>query len=558
MKTQKPILVLCLLAMQLTLSAQVEWYQNQDGNNPPPYGTVATTVQPFTSSTFVACYLWSTDNEFNTWKISKSNINGAELKTFFTTGISATVEFKVGRNNCVYVFERSFTPEYAPLYKVYKLDANLNVTTERNIEFPNGFIIYNISSFELDNSSNLYFAGDGQYTDNTGGTGSASFVLKTNKYLANSWSKMDSTATSYTRLHIDRWGRVLVVEDYYTFFPQVHIKRFAANGQPLTTFNIETDPNRYSLYTILDNDDNILMYGGKSVGESSQAMYLKRVSRVSGHVGYSKTHFTAPSSQLYDFKVDRYGNIFTLVTQYFSPENQQCRISRINLSNGNIAWNRSMNYAEDSCNLTRLVMNDNDRFYAVGERRSNNFYSKGFAMRIKKNGGQVDGNFPAPDSVAFQRSHWLADGITDNNNRLIAIGNTSDFDSVTYSSNYFRSFALRFGNNNNHHCDDGKGEAAMMAEAAATEAETDKVELSTKLVIYPNPVQNQLTVSNVDPEEYNRVQVYNMQGALLQQQNVNTTVAKMDISNLPDGTYLLVLRSSATLKEKTIKFVVRK
>ena len=558
MKTQKPILVLCLLAMQLTLSAQVEWYQNQDGNNPPPYGTVATTVQPFTSSTFVACYLWSTDNEFNTWKISKSNINGAELKTFFTTGISATVEFKVGRNNCVYVFERSFTPEYAPLYKVYKLDANLNVTTERNIEFPNGFIIYNISSFELDNSSNLYFAGDGQYTDNTGGTGSASFVLKTNKYLANSWSKMDSTATSYTRLHIDRWGRVLVVEDYYTFFPQVHIKRFAANGQPLTTFNIETDPNRYSLYTILDNDDNILMYGGKSVGESSQAMYLKRVSRVSGHVGYSKTHFTAPSSQLYDFKVDRYGNIFTLVTQYFSPENQQCRISRINLSNGNIAWNRSMNYAEDSCNLTRLVMNDNDRFYAVGERRSNNFYSQGFAIRIKKNGGQVDGNFPAPDSVAFQRSHWLADGITDNNNRLIAIGNTSDFDSVTYSSNYFRSFALRFGNNNNHHCDDGKGEAAMMAEAAATEAETDKVELSTKLVIYPNPVQNQLTVSNVDPEEYNRVQVYNMQGALLQQQNVNTTVAKMDISNLPDGTYLLVLRSSATLKEKTIKFVVRK
>lgn len=558
MKTPKPILVLCLLAMQLTLSAQVEWYQNQDGNNPPPYGTVATTVQPFTSSTFVACYLWSTDNELNTWKISKSHINGTELKTFFTTGISATVEFKTGRNNCVYVFERSFTPEYAPLYKVYKLDANLNITAQRNIEFPNGFIIYNISAFELDNNSNLYFAGDGQYLDNAGNGNPASFVLKTNKYLSNSWSKMDSTATSYTRLHIDRWGRVLVVEDYYTLFPQVRIKRFAANGQPLNTFTVQTDISRYSLYTTLDNDDNILMYGGKSVGESSQAMYLKRISRVSGNVVYSKTHFTAPSSQLYDFKVDRYGNIFTLVTQYFGPDNQQCRISRINLSNGNIAWNRSMNYAQDSCNLTRLVMNDNDRFYAVGERRSNSFFSKGFAMRIKKSGGQVDGNFPAPDSVAFQRSHWLADGITDNSNRLIAIGNTSDFDSVTYSSNYFRSFALRFGNNNNHHCNDGKGGEAMIAEAAATEEETDKVELSTKLVIYPNPVQNQLTVSNVDPEEYNRVAVYNMQGALLQQQNVNTTVAKMDISHLPDGTYLLVLRSSASLKEKTIKFVVRK
>ena len=144
MKTPKPIILLLLLVMQLTLSAQVQWYQNQDGNNPPPYGTVATAVQPFTSSTFIACYLWRSENEMNTWKISKSNINGAELKTFFVTATSANVEFKVGRNNTVYVFERSFTPEYAPMYKVYKLDAYLNITTERNIEFPNGFFIYNI------------------------------------------------------------------------------------------------------------------------------------------------------------------------------------------------------------------------------------------------------------------------------------------------------------------------------------------------------------------------------------------------------------------------------
>ena len=556
MKTPKPILLLCLLAMQLTLSAQVQWYQNQDGNNAQPYGTVATTVQPFNSTTFIACYLWHTENELNTWKISKSNITGTELKTFFITAISATVEFKAGKNNSVYVFERSFTTEYSPQYIVYKLDANLNVTDQRNIELPNGFLIYNIGAFELDNLSNVYFAGDGQYMNGGGSTSPASFVMKTNKNLVDTWRRVDSTETSYTRLLVDRWGRVLVIEDYYAFFPQVHIKRFAYNGQSLTTFTVQTDPGRYSVSTILDNDDNILMYGGKTVNGIAQAMYLNRVSRVSGNVVYSKTLFAAPSSQLNDFKMDHNGNIFTLVTQDFGPGNHKCKISRINLSNGNVSWNRNMNYSEDSCNLMRLVMNDNDRFYAIGERRSGNFFSKGFAVRVKKNGGQLDGNFPTPDSVSFQRSHYLADGITDNNNRLIAIGSTYDFDTATYSSTYFRSFALRMGTNNNCY---GKGGEEMLSEAAETTEEAEKVELTTKLVIYPNPVQNQLTVSNINPDEYDKIAVYNMQGAILQQQNINSNTARMDISNLPDGVYLLILHSSSGLvKEKSIKFVVKK
>ena len=562
MKMPKPILLLSLLVIQLTLSAQVQWYQNQDAHNPAPYGTVATTVQSFTSTTFIACYLWSSSEEQNTWKISKSNTSGAELKTFFTTGTSATVEFKVGHNNTVYVFQRSFTPDYTPQYIVYKLDANLNVTAQRNIQFPNSFYIYNISAFELDNIGNVYFAGDGQYPNTSGGTSPASFVLKTNKNFENQWTRMDSTETSYTRLHIDRWGRVLVIEDYYTFFPQVRIKRFAFNGQPLTTFIVNTDATRYSLNTVLDDDDNILMYGGKTVGESSQAMYLKRISRFSGNTVYSKTHFTAPSSQLNDFKVDSYGNIFTLVSLFFGPGNQQCKISRINLSNGNIFWNYTKSFSTDSCNLTRLVMNDNDRFYAVGEKKSHTYFSKGFALRIKKN-GQLDGNFPSPDSVAFQRSHWLADGIIDNSNKLIAIGSTSDFDTTTYSNSYFRSFAMRFGTPPANNCNFGRpgsGDETMTDEAElVTDAEeTEKVELTTKLVIYPNPVQSQLNVSNIDPEEYDRVAIYNMQGAMLQQKTINTSIARMDISNLPDGVYLLILRSSGSLKEKSIKFVVRK
>ena len=557
MKTPKPIFLLSLLALQLTVTAQVQWYQNQDGNNAQPYGTVATTVQPFNATTFIACYLWHTENELNTWKISKSNINGAELRTFFITGTSATVEYKVGKNNAVYVFERSFTPDYSPQYIVYKLDANLNLITQRSIQFPDGFFIYNIGAFELDDYSNVYFAGDGQYLNGVGGTSAASFLIKTNKNLVDNWRRIDSTETSYTRLLIDRWGRVLVIEDYYASFPQIHIKRFAANGTSLNTFTVQTDPSRYSVSTVLDNDDNILVYGGKTVNGVAQAMYLNRVSRVSGTTVYSKTLFAAPSTQLNDFKIDGNGNIFTLVTQNYGTESQKCKISRINLSNGNVTWNRNMNYSDDSCNLNRLVVNGNDRFYAIGERRSCNFFSKGFAVRIKKSGGQLDGNFPAPDSVSFQRSHYLADGITDNNNRLIAIGSTYDFDTTTYSSNYFRSFALRMGVINNN-CYD-KGGAAEVAAAEEATAETEKIELTTKLVIYPNPVQSQLTVSNINPDEYNNITVYNMQGALLRQQPVSTGIARMDISTLADGVYLLVLRSSsAVIKEKSIKFVVRK
>ncbi len=124
--------------------------------------------------------------------------------------------------------------------------------------------------------------------------------------------------------------------------------------------------------------------------------------------------------------------------------------------------------------------------------------------------------------------------------RVVLSGNTAGIDTITYNSNYY-----------------GKGAEDKILTEVATE-ETEKVELTARLVIYPNPVQNQLNISKINPEEYDRLIVYNMQGAVLQQQIINTTVARMDISNLSDGVYLLTLRSSHTFNEKSIKFVVRK
>lgn len=81
--------------------------------------------------------------------------------------------------------------------------------------------------------------------------------------------------------------------------------------------------------------------------------------------------------------------------------------------------------------------------------------------------------------------------------------------------------------------------------------------LTPKLVVYPNPVQHQLVFSSINIEEYDKALIYNMQGALTLQQPIKTTVVRFDVSGLDDGLYLLVLRSTATFKESSIKFVVK-
>ncbi|MBL0132019.1 MAG: T9SS type A sorting domain-containing protein [Chitinophagaceae bacterium] len=554
MKTPKPILVICLLLLQLAAFTQVQWYQNQDGNNQPPNGTVGTSVYPLTRHSFIACYLWEVNQDAYTWKISKSHINGTEQRSFFITGTTALVEAKAGHNNTVYVLKRNFPMGQNAEYILYKLDSNLVVTALRSISFPNNFNIFNLNVFELDRNNNIYIAGDGQFPDGPGFR-SASFVYKTDKNLNPKWCYMDSTQTSFTRLHIDRNGYVLVVADFYTFFPDIHLSKINPNGHLVNTKTIQTDAGRYSLFSALDDDDNLFLYGGKSSGETHQAMYLYKIAHNNGRVLFRKTLFTALVSQLNDLKIDKNGNIFTLVTQYSGPNAQLCKISRINSATGTISWNLPFNFSTDSCNLSKIVLDDNDRFYAVGEKRSCTYFSKGFAIRIKKS-GHADGILGGPDSVSFQRTHSLVDGITDNNNRLIAIGNTNDFDTLTYSSTYFRSFAVRFGASNGCSMPLGKGE--VVTEITTPVKELEAAIVSNKTVIFPNPVQNQLTVSKLLSEEFDRLAVYNMQGMIQQQKSFTSSIAHMDVTGLTDGVYLLVLHSTTTGKEKSIKFVVRK
>ncbi|HWR34073.1 MAG TPA: hypothetical protein VN451_11115, partial [Chitinophagaceae bacterium] len=245
MKLPKPILLAVLLTLQYSLSAQVQWYQNQDGNNQLPTGTVPTSIQSFTPASFVACYLWRTENDTYTWKISKTHINGTEQRCFFVSGTTCMVEMRAGGFNSVYILNRNFPIGQNPEYLLYKLDSNLNIIMQKTISFPGNFNIFNLGCFELDKFGNVYLAGDGQYSDGQN-FGFASFVMKTNSMLNTQWSRMDSVQTSYTRLHIDRWGRVIVLEDFFTFFPELRISRISHNGQYVQRLSMTTDPGRYS------------------------------------------------------------------------------------------------------------------------------------------------------------------------------------------------------------------------------------------------------------------------------------------------------------------------
>jgi hypothetical protein len=552
MKRQLLLLTICLLLLHSISIAQVQWFQNQDGENLYPNGTVATSMQPLTKTAFVASYFWHIENDQFTWKISKTNVNGVEQKTFFVTGTTVQADVRTGHRNTVYVLKKDYPLGLDPQYTLYKLDSNLVVVAERSITFTDGFTPFALNVFKLDNNDNIYIAGDGQVPDGPGFLPS-SFILKMDKNMNSMWMKMDPTQTSYTDVHIDGDGYVWIVEDYFGNFPNVVISKRSSSGNLKWKKTIATDAGRFSLSSTVLEDDNMLIYGGKSITENAQGIYVWKVAKTNGNIVYKKTHFPANGVQLNDLKHDRSGNIFALVTQYFNPGKMVTRVGRIGW-NGHLAWIRSFPFNEDSCNLFRMIMNDNDRFYIVGEKKRNNILSRGFAMRIKKN-GHIDEEFISPDSVAFLRSHWLIDGITDRDNQLIAIGLTQDLDTTTYQSTYLRSFVVKLGRKNRHNDDCYRG--AAVASNTVTEIET-AIKPGRMPVVYPNPVQRELTVDNLADQGYNRLSVYDLQGSLVLQRSVNSNTVRIDVNNLPGGVYMLQLQSAVLQQQKTIRFVVQK
>ena len=552
MKAHQPFLLVLLLCIQLNSSAQTSWYQSQDGQL-QPNGTYAAGILSLTRQSFVASYMWRQENENYTWKISKSHVNGTEQRSFFITAPYGIVEMKTGYRNSLYLLLRSFPFAQDPQYTIYKLDSNLVVKAQRTISFAGSYTIFNLNVFELDEAGNLYLAGDGQYPDGPGYS-PASFVMKTDKNLLTRWTRMDSVQTSYSRLHIERNGTVRLIEDFYTFFPDIKVQKISAAGQLQQTSVYQTYPGRQSLTTLMDRDDNLLI-SGTTDGTAGQSLYLHKIARHNGQVAYRKTFFNAVAANLDDVELDEDGQLYVLMTQYFNT-GSQCRLARIQPRNGSLYWSRTFPFAQDSCMLRNIVMADDDRLYVIGDRRSGSYYTKGYAVQVKRNGQRGEA-YIAPDSVAFARSFTLFQGISDQQNRLIVVGNTNDLDTVTGNSTYFRSFAMGMGRRHrDNDCDDDRHSnsltESLMAKGAMAEAATLPVS------VYPNPATDRITVQNPDPVTYSQLLIYDMYGHILARQQSGSSTASFDLSRLSSGFYLLVLRSTGGYADKTLRFTIKR
>lgn len=541
--------MLTLLGYSIVSQAQVQWYQDQDSHAPFPYGTYSNRSEPLTAHSFLASYQWKSEGDQVTWKLSKSNLAGQEQKTFMLTHSNAILDFHAGHRNEVFVFEKVFPSGQAAQYNVYRLDTNLVLLNQRTISFPGGYEIFNLNAFEIDDADNVYFAGDGQYP-NGPGFSPASFVLKSDRHLNTKWSKIDSVPAVYCRVHIDRRGNVIVVDDNPDLFPAIHVREWTENGQLRKNYMITGEARRESLGSLLDDNDNFFLYGNYSKTDTSQAVFLYRVNRNNAQTYFRKSLFEASSAYMVDLRADNHGSLYSLVQQYNRNSEQFFKVSRINPGSGSVNWNKSFAYAHDSTLFSRVVVGNDEQFFLLGMRIRSGTYSTVFVQRLRKN-GHTDGSYNAPDSASDGRQHWLTDGFIDRNEKLVAVGTTQDIDPITFNSTYMRAFAVRYAARNECH----HGEAAP-----ASPAMTDVVakDAATALVVYPNPAQGVVNIANINTDEYDRLLMYNMSGAVVLQQTVSSSSKRIDVSGMADGVYLLVLRSAIGLPEKTTRVVIRK
>ena len=98
-----------------------------------------------------------------------------------------------------------------------------------------------------------------------------------------------------------------------------------------------------------------------------------------------------------------------------------------------------------------------------------------------------------------------------------------------------------------------KSTEPKQAAARASVAEQD----NQQTISYRYVDNNQVVVDLRD-NTYDRLLMMDMRGTVILKQAISMGFSRIDVSNLGEGVYLMVLRSSLTLKEKSSKFVVRK
>ena len=91
-----------------------------------------------------------------------------------------------------------------------------------------------------------------------------------------------------------------------------------------------------------------------------------------------------------------------------------------------------------------------------------------------------------------------------------------------------------------------------------TELPADVSIINAQLDVFKSNVYNTVQLTDLDVEKFDKISITNKQGTVLIKKTVNTSIANMDLSQLEDGVYLLGLWSSTNMREKIIKFIIRR
>ncbi len=92
-------------------------------------------------------------------------------------------------------------------------------------------------------------------------------------------------------------------------------------------------------------------------------------------------------------------------------------------------------------------------------------------------------------------------------------------------------------------------EVITFGDTDITAIEESEVEVTEVEIIY---IASAGEVKVTSPEVINQVQLYNMQGVLMQYQTPNTEVATLDVSNYPSGIYVVAVQSNGEIETKKI------
>ena len=92
-------------------------------------------------------------------------------------------------------------------------------------------------------------------------------------------------------------------------------------------------------------------------------------------------------------------------------------------------------------------------------------------------------------------------------------------------------------------------EVITFGDTDITAIEESEVEVTEVEIIY---IASAGEVKVTSPEVINQVQLYNMQGVLMQTQAPNTEVATLNVSNYPSGIYIVAVQSNGEIETKKI------